>query len=116
MKFYDELEFLCSIPVKPEFIVQDFYLGMFDVYLQQPGSSVASAQPHAYLKCGHVHGLHMWNAHERNAGPDKRTCPVCLQVHIESYLHFREPESSKELFEVVLPHGLSAHCTPHQET
>lgn len=63
----------------PEFIVQDFYLDMLYFHLQQPGSSVANAQPYVYLKCGHVHGLHMWNSPERNAA-DKRTCPVCLQV------------------------------------
>lgn len=69
----------CSIPVTPEFIVQYFYRDMFYFCLQQPGSSVASAQPYVYLKCGHVHGLHTWNSPERNAA-DKRTCPVCLQV------------------------------------
>lgn len=50
----------------------------FPSQLEQPGSSVASAQPHAYLKCGHVHGFHSWNYPVQNA--DKRTCPVCLQA------------------------------------
>lgn len=45
----------------------------------EPSSSVTSAQPYVYLKCGHVHGLHTWNSPERNPA-DKRTCPVCLQV------------------------------------
>ena len=94
---HGDLEYLCSIPVIPEFIVQDFYSGMFYFYLQQPGSSVASAQPYVYLKCGHVHGLHMWNSPERSAA-DKRTCPVCLQVcrRVVFIFHNQNPLSKEE--------------------
>ena len=51
------------------------------VFLSQlPSSSITNNQPHVYLKCGHVHGLHSWNSPDRHSSTDKRTCPVCLQV------------------------------------
>ncbi|EDO33726.1 predicted protein, partial [Nematostella vectensis] len=42
----------------------------------------ASRQPHVYIKCGHVHGLHGWHGPDSSTDvTESRTCPICLQVY-----------------------------------
>ncbi|EDO29349.1 predicted protein, partial [Nematostella vectensis] len=46
----------------------------------------ASRQPHVYIKCGHVHGLHGWHGPDSSTDvTESRTCPICLQ---DSYTPF----------------------------
>ncbi|XP_065832666.1 E3 ubiquitin-protein ligase pellino homolog 1-like [Oscarella lobularis] len=41
-------------------------------------ASGIDSQPYAYLKCGHVHGQHEWDA--SGGGGERRTCPLCRKV------------------------------------
>ncbi|XP_013391712.1 E3 ubiquitin-protein ligase pellino homolog 2 [Lingula anatina] len=44
---------------------------------QSKGTLMATEkQPHVYLYCGHVHGMHEWGQKE----DDNRQCPMCLKV------------------------------------
>ncbi|XP_033635988.1 E3 ubiquitin-protein ligase pellino homolog 2-like [Asterias rubens] len=38
-----------------------------------------SKQPYAYLKCGHVHGYHMWDS-KSTQQKTERTCPMCREA------------------------------------
>lgn len=46
---------------------------------RQSSKIMEEKQPYAYLKCGHVHGYHVWNSKEA-AKNTERMCPMCREV------------------------------------
>ncbi|XP_071512085.1 E3 ubiquitin-protein ligase pellino homolog 1-like [Diadema antillarum] len=46
---------------------------------RQHSKIMEEKQPYAYLKCGHVHGYHVWNSKETQKNTE-RMCPMCREV------------------------------------